>query len=376
MARKRKAARVSDDMHDSEKDLRSYPQLRTVLEECRLIEQRFIEADAAAGVCQSRHKIIVAVAAIFGTLAIILAIAQLTLSHLPNLPPDDEAAIRVWLMASEAVAVVLAAGAVCWGAFGQIHHKWLEQRHRAERYRFVKFAWLINPATLSVDQREVTARSTQLQTAVTEIGGSSAHQWAVEEDPHNRPPNVNDINVSQDSIQALIGYYLQKRLKDQKHYFDRQARRHDKSNWYTRLPPPVLFFVSVFLALLHVLIQAVTSLSHGEGVVGPHEESVVAVILIAAAAILPVCGGGIRTARAAFEFSRHTLRFRAKYNALAKLEESLTLHEEELSVPKATRQGELEIAAAVYGDLWMCEHVLEHEQREWLRLMIEAEWFA
>jgi len=34
------------------------------------------------------------------------------------------------------------------------------------------------------------------------------------------------------------------------------------------------------------------------------------------------------------------------------------------------------VAAAVYGDLWMCEHVLEYEQREWLRLMIEAEWFA
>ena len=35
-----------------------------------------------------------------------------------------------------------------------------------------------------------------------------------------------------------------------------------------------------------------------------------------------------------------------------------------------------ELAEEIYGDLWMCEHVLESERREWLRLMIEAEWFA
>lgn len=374
--RKRKAASVSEDMHDSEEDLRSYPQLSQALEECRLIEQRFLEADALARAYQSRHKLIVAVAAIFGTLAIVLAIAQLTISHLSAAVSGHEEELRIWFMVSEAVAVVLAAGAVCWGAFGKIHHKWLDHRHRAERYRFIKFAWLINPATLSVEPHDVAVRAAQLDAKVAEIARSSAHDWALEEDPHNRPPGVSQINVNRDTLQLLIEYYLQKRLRIQKDYFDRQARNHDRSNWYTRFPPPLFFFVSVFFALVHVLIEVVTSVSHGEGVSVPHEESVLAVMLIAAAAILPVCGGGIRTARAAFEFSRHTLRFHAKYNALAKLEESLTLHKEALSVAKPTRQGELEIAAAIYGDLWMCEHVLEHEQREWLRLMIEAEWFA
>jgi hypothetical protein len=373
MDRKRKAARMPDEMHDTEKDLRAYPLLKAALEECRVIEQKFLEDDEIAGAYQSRHKVIVAVAAIFGTLAIVLAIGQLTLSHLPDLLPGHQDELRMWLMLAEGVSVVLAGGAVCWGAFGKVHHKWLEHRHRAERYRFVKFAWLIRPDTLRADQRDEKTRAAQLHSEMAEIANSSAHEWALEENPHNRPPSLNEIKVSSEGLSTLVDYYLQKRLKSQKHYFARQARRHNRSNWYTRMPPPVLFFVSVFLALVHVVIELVTRMGHGEGVEIPHEESMVAVILIAAAAILPVCGGGIRTARAAFEFSRHTLRFQAKYNALAKLEESLTLHRDDLSKPN---QGGPLIAAAVYGDLWMCEHVLEHEQREWLRLMIEAEWFA
>ncbi|MEK6280030.1 MAG: hypothetical protein AABN95_06715 [Acidobacteriota bacterium] len=374
MKRKRKSASISEDMHDSEKDLRSYPLLSEALEGCRLIEQKYLEVDEVAGAYQRRHKRIVAVAAIFGTLAIILAILQLTLSHL-YLESGHENEISLWLMVSEGVSVLLAAGAVCWGTFAHVHHKWLDYRHRAERYRLLKFAALIKPAIPGVGHQEASAWKARLIAAMAEIARSSADDWAVEEDPHDRPPGINEIDVSQEGIRALIDYYLQKRLRIQKRYFGQQARRHDKSNSYTRLPAPIFFFVSVFFALLHVVIEGVTKLGH-EGDAVQHQESIIAVVLIAAAAILPVCGGGIRTARAAFEFSRHTLRFRAKYNALSKLEESLELHRDKLAQLDSGEQADAALAEAIYGDLWMCELVLETEQREWLRLMIEAEWFA
>ncbi len=371
MKRKRKTSSIPEDMHDSEKDLRSFPQLAQALKELRAIGERFADADEAASFYQTRHKLIVAVAAVCGTLAIVFAILQLTLASVLGATSRHEE-IRIVIITAEGVAVLLAAGAVCSGAVGRVHQKWLEQRHRAERYRFVKFASLIDPALMN--EHEWMAWKLKLQTDIDEVANSSAHDWSVEEDPHDRPPPAYKIKAGQEGLRELIDYYFQKRLKTQKRYFGDRSRRHDKSNWYTRLPPPILFFVSVLFALLHVLIEVSSGLRGDEAAASAQTKSLVAVIFIAAAAILPVCGGGIRTARAAFEFSRHTLRFRAKYNALSKLEESLELHREALSHPKS--RPEVEGATAIYGDLWMCEHVLEHEQREWLRLMIEAEWFA
>jgi hypothetical protein len=31
---------------------------------------------------------------------------------------------------------------------------------------------------------------------------------------------------------------------------------------------------------------------------------------------------------------------------------------------------------AIFRDFWCCEQVLESERREWLRLMMDAEWFG
>jgi hypothetical protein len=33
-------------------------------------------------------------------------------------------------------------------------------------------------------------------------------------------------------------------------------------------------------------------------------------------------------------------------------------------------------AATIFRLLWQCERIMDNEHREWLRLMIEAEWFG
>jgi len=65
--------------------------------------------------------------------------------------------------------------------------------------------------------------------------------------------------------------------------------------------------------------------------------------------------------RTAYEFARNTSRFRAKYVALERLAERL--------------QRENDPAALWYA-MWCCEQMMDAEHREWLRLMIEAEWFG
>jgi hypothetical protein len=84
-------------------------------------------------------------------------------------------------------------------------------------------------------------------------------------------------------------------------------------------------------------------------------------MLVLSAACFPVIGAAVRTFRIAHEFGRNTLRFRATSNELARLVSKL----ERVSSPQAK-----------LGVLRDAEKTLEAERREWMRLMIEAEWFG
>ena len=106
--------------------------------------------------------------------------------------------------------------------------------------------------------------------------------------------------------------------------------------------------MSVAFALLDVAFE----------VTGRRETSRVFLVLAVA---LPVVAAGIRTWRAAHEFGRNMSRFEAKRSALEELARSL---------------GETRSPEAVFHLLWQSEQILEADHREWLRLMLEAEWFG
>jgi len=79
----------------------------------------------------------------------------------------------------------------------------------------------------------------------------------------------------------------------------------------------------------------------------------------------PVLAAGLRTYRTAHQFSRSAALYRTKYRALLQYDQNLSDEFE-----KDTFDGE-----AVLQILWQCENFLEAEHREWLRLVIEAEWY-
>ena len=95
----------------------------------------------------------------------------------------------------------------------------------------------------------------------------------------------------------------------------------------------------------------------------------ICIILIALAASFPVIGAGIRTLRSAHEFARLASLFRAKHNALKRIRDALDeLMNEKIAVKNKTAQ--------VLHTLWQCEQFLEDEHYEWLRLMLDAEWYG
>ena len=83
--------------------------------------------------------------------------------------------------------------------------------------------------------------------------------------------------------------------------------------------------------------------------------------LLVLAVILPAVGAAIRTVQLSRELERNALRARAKEQALKRLRDQLLVEQN---------------PPAILLTLHTCEDILESDHREWLRLMIEAEWFG
>lgn len=145
----------------------------------------------------------------------------------------------------------------------------------------------------------------------------------------------------------LRDYYREKRLSFQAAYFKQQSERDVRRDEWWRALPHWLFTASVAIVLVHLLIETPRYLT-------------------ALAALLPVLGSGIRTWRSAHEGTRNMSRFRAKHVALSNIEQRL----------RSNRIADYPEAESVLSDLWCAEQIMESEHREWLRLMLEAEWLG
>jgi hypothetical protein len=138
-------------------------------------------------------------------------------------------------------------------------------------------------------------------------------------------------------------------------YFDRGAKRNEGLNQYTRILMSLFFFFSIAAVLGHFIGDIFLASARNEYTISK--------FLVVSAISFPVLAAGIRTLRSAYEFARHACIFRAKYVALKQYDE-----QSQEEVKKDTLDGE-----AILKILWHCEQLLELEQREWLRLMIETE---
>ncbi len=167
------------------------------------------------------------------------------------------------------------------------------------------------------------------------------------------PPTTEScVHVPSEARTSLAGYYREIRLAAQIEYFSRRAEENQRHDRPVRYLPAVFFFASVMAALLHFAGDLVT----GEG--RSHDWSVALIVLAAA---FPVLGATARTLRMAHEYSRNTSRFRAKLVVLRRLSDALATETDPVNV---------------FRELWCAEQVLESEHREWLRLMINGEWFG
>lgn len=359
------------------------------------VHPRLIEADREAQSRQASRRRIAWLAIWPGIGAVVLAILQLIFSHLmPSLVG--------FVAVTEILTVFLALLAVIMGFKWQSHHRWLTCRQAAERLRNLKFqalGWHELWCDESAWQNFVLAEIK----IISGLTDHAAERWATEDDV--TPEIVTDPHCHADptELRALCDYYLFKRLRYQKAYFDRQSKKADVHSWAARWKVSLwVFFASVVIVFLHGLIAVSIALfspatehasnhehapettqvaatdahevdEHAVGTPTHAAESThdgghsswlhnTEIGLVGLAALLPVVGFGIRAWSAAFEFPRSRNLFRSKSFALNELIEFLDIDSIDLM--------------RTMHHISHAEHFFLAEHREWCRLQIESEWYV
>jgi hypothetical protein len=390
-----------DDMHDSPEQLQCYASLARPLASCRRIEDEFNRADERAVAFRRAHRWMTHGAALSATVAVATAIVAL--SYYP-IGFDTQPLAPKWLPSRHAMSLIelwsagVAILVVIVGWISGFKEKWLLWRHQAESYRLLRYRFLIHPAVW----REGAEGSRQwIETKLHEIDRTTLAGAVREAAPHG-PFEGTQSRLPRAVLRALTEYYLARRLNPQKEYLANRTQRNEFSDWI-RAYLPWFFFLSIVAVFCKFFVRNL-----------PWEG-----FLALLAALLPAAAAGLRTWRSAFEFSRNKGRFEAAHHALRDLETRLVnegfsaVEAERSAAPRPAgrrisvgeNRGLTEVpfhefrvgtedqaprsndpaaqpddedidAYAILRDLSWCEHILETEHREWLRLMYETEWFG
>lgn len=334
-------------------------------------------ADAKATSRQSTYLRASLACTICAAIAVWLAIYQLagfSLFDVPDLVLPD----------LEFVLVFTASLLVLLDFQNKWRDSWLANRSRAERLRSLKFRSLLDPevwspATQIQADAAVRGKVRELSDAeTTELMGHS-------EDAEIDPPATAILSGVAALDQAIVNYYMRRRLQAQAAYAARNDEAHHKADSRTKLLGTVLFFLVVTFVFAHILIdfkehsslpKAVVAGSQqpangddaqkteGETHVPPVPANVptgASKVMIVLAAIVPAVGGALHVYRSGREAGRNHLRMRAHRKRLHGLQTQL---EKPCSVAEQIRL------------VRQSESAMFSEHQHWLQLMKECEWYG
>ena len=363
-----KRADQTDDMHDTPEEMARWEPLAAALQRCQeKVEPAFRAADRPASRFQKQRQAISISAAIAGTVAVLLA-------------TFDALDFRGFLVPMQyfGVGTAFAFVAILLSIVMLRQVNWMFLRHKAERFRFLKFRFLIDPHLWGVAaQRERTMQwLTYAADKVTGLTNEELKTWAERGILPEEPPSLAGSRADAYTLHNLVDYYLTKRCRNQLHYFERRAQHFSSRDRYLKALPRLLFFGSVLAALGYFSLQIFTALQPHQAAAQTSETTASTIALgiafILLAASLPVISAGVRTFRSGYQLARNTSRYKAAFEAI-KLPAQRLEHDAEHLYGRCA-QGHTTIDAYdVFRDLWRCEQILEAEHREWLRLMLEAE---
>jgi len=301
----------------------------------------------------------------FSSIAIILAILQFFLAFMSA--KIDMEFIRLVIRIVELMSVSIAIVAVSVALFKGQHTDWLKKRYLAEQCRSLRFRAIIYPtlwySSESWDSRFAFWKKYFVDkiTCLEKLDDDSLEKCLVSDKIDTSGYNITLNSIQEEEIRSLVDYYRQNRLVRQIDYYKDRAEYFDSINW-THLIPDFCFVGSIFFVACHFFIDFGIDLAI---LVSTPELRLLSSASLMLTLMLPILALSSRTFRSSIEVSRSAALFRAKSNALIAFNNQL---------------GDEVARKTIHGDgilkiLWECENFFENENREWLRIMHEAEWF-
>jgi len=324
-----------------------------LVEMATVLTPPYQRADQQAMNLQTLHKTVVVSAAWLGFAAICGALAQFIVKSGQGILDID------------LICAVFAGAAVLLGVVASWKKRWFLQRHRAERLRLFKYRALLELVQSSDTPEALVRWKAHLRAEVARIENTDwpkMMEWAEVKNFNEIAPFRPVSAAENQTLQELREYYTTKRLEFQMDYFYRKAEQYELTDQWLRILPPALFLVGIAFALVHFLLGYRDLQNAGSASAASSDHTVsLSLIFIVASVFCVVLSSTIRVIRSANEYARNTGRFRAKYFALTWI---------------ANRFGSIEDSTQTIA-LWSeAEQILEEEHREWLRLMVETEWFG
>lgn len=361
---------LADDMRDGDEIRKwKYPLGQVITYIHASLYETYAEYDREAIAKQRYHRWFSLCAVFFGSIAIILAIIQVFLKAHPELgsfipDPGSIAIFEKGAFLTALIAVAIALGS-------RLLRDWLTKRYLAEQCRSLKFRALIHPYLSYSPYDHWNERFAQWKDRF-DSGVSSLkkrERLTLEEilvsDEIRAPPlDTSSRTPNAEYLVMLLDYYKEKRITTQLDYLSLRTRYFQTVNRFTERIPEycflggvacsgILFGIEIFSSSLLLVIPDMSLWEFFQA------------LALLVTLLLPSIGIAARTMRSSIEVSRNASLSSAKCRALQQF--SIRLSEEQ-ALETVNWQKILSI-------MWECENFLESENREWLRIMHDAEWF-
>ena len=357
-----------DDIRDLDPDPAAPERLNEFLRHCGRelggpgsLIARFEESDDTATRNQRRYDQAAAFSALGGTASIVLAIVQLAFHNaLAAGWEEGRRAPAIVLLSLEILAIAFTLFSVARSLVLYRQEGWLLWRYRAEQLRLLLYRLLTRPdfwtgrEPAGGDYEQWIGRDISMIEVLTRAELQSAARSA--RMPYLPEPKECQ-GVDAPTLEGLVNFYRRTRLSAQRAYFQKRAEENPWS-WDNPRLLPVFFFSSVGAVFLHFALEIAAFAAKNPSSRTTLQSA--SVLLLLGAALLPALWAGIRTWRSAHEFARNAMRAAASLGVLTHYSEML---------------GREKDPARLFTTLDLCETFLDGEQREWLRLMLEADWY-
>lgn len=318
------------------------------------------EANEKANQAQKKHKQLAWLSLLAICFAAVLAVIQVTnLFHWTHI-------LLIEMITVLGAFFVFAFDKVSLKNHANYHTKWLLERHRAERCRFLKFRQIIDP----LEKKEFDER-VQMIREIKEK--KDVEDWISQtglpiDDYSFRPPE------SELGFWELMQYYLDVRLTYQIHYYSGKNKKNPESKSILKNVEVYLFFIIGIITLLHIILEIWFKQFNFSAMEMHNNDINLAYIAIVIVAILFVIHTGFKIYAGYSAYPHIYTSYRTTVNSLEYTKEQINKIKNAEKTKNSNyfnnpSEDEIRELIKTIVNLYSCEEIMQSEHSHWFGII-------